>query len=49
MKAVKISLEGKMERVAMPFLPRISRISRIEKDFTDKMGLIDQISGSPHW
>jgi hypothetical protein len=36
-----------MERVAMPFL--LPGISRIEDDFTDKIGLIDQISGSPHW
>jgi hypothetical protein len=35
-----------MERAAMPFL---ARISRIEEDFTDKMGLIAQISGSPNW
>ena len=33
-------LEGKMERVAMPFFTT---------DFTDKMGLIYQISGSPNW
>ena len=36
-----------MERVAMPFF--LPRISGIEGDFTDKMGLIDQISGSPNW
>jgi len=33
-------LEGKMERVAMPFFTT---------DFTYKMGLIYQISGSPNW
>jgi hypothetical protein len=25
------------------------RISRIEEDFTDNIGLIYQISGSPNW
>ena len=34
-----------MERDAMPFFS--PRISRIEDDFTDKMGLIYQISGNP--
>jgi hypothetical protein len=36
-----------MERDAMPFFS--PKISRIEDDFTDKMGLIYQISGSPNW
>jgi hypothetical protein len=35
-----------MERVAMPFF---TTISRIEEDFTDKVGLIHQISGSTKW
>jgi hypothetical protein len=35
-----------MERVAMPFFPQISRI---EEDFTYKMDLIYQISGSLNW
>jgi hypothetical protein len=36
----EIILEGNLERVAMPFFTT---------DFTDKMGLIYQISGSPNW
>jgi hypothetical protein len=35
-----LNLEGKMERVAIPFFTT---------DFKDKMGLIYQISGSPNW
>jgi hypothetical protein len=36
----QVNLEGKMEWVAMPIFTT---------DFTDKMGLIYQISGSPNW
>jgi hypothetical protein len=43
---LRFNLEGKMERVECRFL---TRISTIEENFTDKMGLIDQISGSPNW
>jgi hypothetical protein len=35
-----LNLEGKMEWVGMPIFTA---------DFTDKMGLIYQISGSPNW
>jgi hypothetical protein len=40
-------LEGKMKRVVLPFF--LPRISRIEEDFTDNIGLIYQISGTPNW
>jgi hypothetical protein len=33
-----INLEGKMKRTTMPFF--LPRISRIEEDFADKIGLI---------
>ncbi len=37
---------GKLERLQWRFL---QLITRIEEDYTDKMALIYQVTGSPNW